>query len=133
MERDWAGKSAPPPPILSQMWWDKQFHHADPAKELMTKARLMALGPAALQFQLGSLRPPHTPSLVPRQRKDRWESGQEHTGSVPRQLGCPCILTWALGLLTGGTVCTSLFFSSSLPCPYHFLQDQDLLGSHDPL
>ena len=35
-------------PILSQMWWEKQFYHLTPARELMTKARLMALGPAAL-------------------------------------------------------------------------------------
>lgn len=95
MQRGWMGRSAPPL-ILSQMWRDKQFYHHDPAKELMTKARLMALGPAALQFQLGSLRPPHKPSLVPRQRKDGWECGQQHTGSVPRQLGRPSILTWAL-------------------------------------
>ena len=87
-ERGWAGRSASTP-ILSQLWRDKQFYHHDPAKELMTKARLMALGPATLWFQLGSVRPPRKPSFALRQGKEGREASQQHTGSVPRHLGRP--------------------------------------------
>lgn len=55
----------------------------------MTKARLMALGPATLRLQLGSLRPSRKPGLALRQRKEGQEASQQHTGSVPRHPGHP--------------------------------------------
>lgn len=85
-----AGRQTPPPRaphILFQLRRDKPFCHHDPAKKLMTKARLMAPGPAALWFQLGSLRLPWKLSLVLGQRKEGWAPGQQHTGSVPSQQG----------------------------------------------
>lgn len=59
------------PHILFQLRQDKLFCHHDPAKELMTKARLMIPGPTALWFHLGSLRPPWKPSLALGRRKGR--------------------------------------------------------------
>lgn len=85
-----AGRQTPPPRaphILFQLRWDKPFCHHDPAKKLMTKSRLIAPGPAALWFQLGSLRSPWKLSLVLGRRKEGWAPGQQHMGSVPSQQG----------------------------------------------
>lgn len=125
-ERGWAGRSAPTP-ILSQLWRDKQFYHHGPAKELMTKARLMALGPAILQFQLGSLRAPRKPSLALRQRKEGQKASQQHTGSVPRHRGRPSHSD--LGPHAGK--CTSAA-STSFPSPSSRLPFLPSLGPSDP-